>query len=95
MGLSITPHVAQNIQARRRSAINERYARHQGDKTSINASKRIEQGQGQVRPNCRDTWSKAMSGHRSCAEAFSLVLPGTFPPHWPCSGFRRGEGLAV
>ena len=39
----ITPHVAQNIQARRRSAIDGRTARHQGYAQSINARKRIEQ----------------------------------------------------
>jgi hypothetical protein len=39
----ITPHVAQNIQARRRSAIDGRTARHQSDSKSINARKRIEQ----------------------------------------------------
>ena len=39
----ITPHVAQNIQARRRSAIDDRTVRHQGYSQSINARKRIEQ----------------------------------------------------
>ncbi len=39
----ITPHVAQNIQTRRSSAIDGRTARHQGYAQSINARKRIEQ----------------------------------------------------
>ena len=39
----IMPQVAQNIQARRRSAIDGRTARHQGYAQSINARKRIEQ----------------------------------------------------
>jgi transposase len=39
----ITPHVAQNIQTRRSSAIDGRTARHQGYAQSINAGKRIEQ----------------------------------------------------
>lgn len=39
----ITPHVAQNIQTRRRSAIDGRTARHQGYAQSINARKRIVQ----------------------------------------------------
>jgi hypothetical protein len=39
----ITPNVAQNIQARRRSAIDGRTVRHQGYSKSINARKRIEQ----------------------------------------------------
>ncbi len=38
----ITPHVAQNIQARRRSAIDGRTARHQAYGKSINARTRIE-----------------------------------------------------
>lgn len=39
----ITPHVAQNIQARRNFAIDGRTVRHQGYSKSINARKRIEQ----------------------------------------------------
>ncbi|KEF40822.1 MAG: hypothetical protein ER33_14980, partial [Cyanobium sp. CACIAM 14] len=39
----ITPHVAQNIQARRNSAIDGRTVRHPGYKKSINARRRIEQ----------------------------------------------------
>ena len=42
----ITPHVAQNIQARRRSAVDVRTARHQGYGKSINARKRIKQAAG-------------------------------------------------
>ena len=38
----ITPHVAQNIQTRRRSAIDGRTVRHQGYGKSIHARKRIE-----------------------------------------------------
>jgi transposase len=45
----ITPHVAQNIQARRRSAIDGRTARHQGYGKSINARKRIEQVFGWIK----------------------------------------------
>jgi len=45
----ITPHVAQNIQARRRSAIDGRTARHQGYAQSINARKRIEQVFGWIK----------------------------------------------
>lgn len=45
----ITPHVAQNIQARRRSAIDGRTARHQGYSKSINARKRIEQVFGWIK----------------------------------------------
>lgn len=44
----ITPHVAQNIQARRRSAIGGRNARHQGYGKSINAKKWIEQVVGWI-----------------------------------------------
>jgi hypothetical protein len=44
LGVSgITPHAAQNIQTRRRSAIDGRTSRHQGYVQSINARKRIEQ----------------------------------------------------
>jgi IS5 family transposase len=39
----ITPHVAQNIQARRNSAIDGRTVRHSSYGQSINARKRIEQ----------------------------------------------------
>jgi hypothetical protein len=46
----ITPHVAQNVQARRRSAIDGRTARHQGYSKSINARKRIEQVFGWIEP---------------------------------------------
>ncbi len=45
----ITPHVAQNIQARRRSAIDGRTARHQGYRKSINARKRIEEVYGWIK----------------------------------------------
>ena len=45
----ITPHVAQNIQNRRRSAIDGRTARHQGYGKSINARKRIEQVFGWIK----------------------------------------------
>jgi len=45
----ITPHVAQNIQDRRRSAIDGRTARHQGYGKSINARKRIEQVFGWIK----------------------------------------------
>jgi transposase len=45
----ITPHVAQNIQTRRRSAIDGRTARHQGYAQSINARKRIEQVFGWIK----------------------------------------------
>lgn len=45
----ITPHVAQSIQARRRSAIDGRTARHQGYGKSINARKRIEQVFGWIK----------------------------------------------
>ncbi len=45
----ITPHVAQNIQARRRSAIDGRTVRHQGYSKSINARKRIEQVFGWIK----------------------------------------------
>jgi IS5 family transposase len=45
----ITPHVARNIQARRRSAIDGRTARHQGYSKSINARKRIEQVFGWIK----------------------------------------------
>jgi transposase len=45
----ITPHVAQNIQARRRSAIDGRTARHQGYGKSIHARKRIEQVFGWIK----------------------------------------------
>ena len=51
----ITPHVAQNIQARRRSAIDGRTTRHPGYGQSINARKRIEQVFG---------WIKQASGLR-------------------------------
>ncbi|WP_216916623.1 MULTISPECIES: IS5 family transposase [unclassified Synechococcus] len=51
----ITPHVAQNIQARRRSAIDARTIRHQGYARSINARKRIEQVFG---------WMKQAAGLR-------------------------------
>jgi len=51
----ITPHVAQNIQARRRSAIDARTVRHQGYARSINARKRIEQVFG---------WMKQAAGLR-------------------------------
>jgi transposase len=45
----ITPHVAQNIQLRRRSAIDGRTTRHQGYAQSINARKRIEQVFGWIK----------------------------------------------
>jgi transposase len=45
----ITPHVAQNIQARRRSAIDGRTTRHVGYAQSINARKRIEQVFGWIK----------------------------------------------
>ena len=45
----ITPHVAQNIQPRRRSAIDGRTARHVGYAQSINARKRIEQVFGWIK----------------------------------------------
>ena len=45
----ITPHVAQNIQPRRRSAIDGRTVRHQGYAQSINARKRIEQVFGWIK----------------------------------------------
>jgi transposase len=45
----ITPHVAQNIQARRSSAIDGRTVRHQGYAQSINARKRIEQVFGWIK----------------------------------------------
>ena len=45
----ITPHVAQNIQMRRSSAIDGRTARHQGYAQSINARKRIEQVFGWIK----------------------------------------------
>ncbi len=44
-----TPHVAQNTQARRRSAIDGRTARHQGYAQSINARKRITQVFGWIK----------------------------------------------
>jgi IS5 family transposase len=47
--VGITPHVAQNIQDRRRSAIDGRTARHQGYGKSINARKRIEQVFGWIK----------------------------------------------
>jgi transposase len=45
----ITPHVARNIQARRRSAIDGRTVRHPGYAQSINARKRIEQVFGWIK----------------------------------------------
>jgi IS5 family transposase len=45
----ITPHVAQNIQARRRSAVDGRTMRHQGYAQSIHARKRIEQVFGWIK----------------------------------------------
>jgi hypothetical protein len=45
----VTPHVAQNIQPRRRSAIDGRTVRHPGYGQSINARKRIEQVFGWIR----------------------------------------------
>lgn len=45
----ITTHVAQNIQTRRRSAIDGRTIRHPGDSESINARKRIEQVFGWIK----------------------------------------------
>jgi transposase len=45
----ITPHVAQNSQTRRRSAIDGRTVRHQGYGKSINARKRIEQVFGWIK----------------------------------------------
>jgi len=45
----ITPHVAQNIQSRRRSAIDGRTIRHAGYAQSINARKRIEQVFGWIK----------------------------------------------
>ncbi|KEF41499.1 MAG: transposase [Cyanobium sp. CACIAM 14] len=45
----ITPHVAQNIQARRRSAIDGRTVRHPGYVQSINARRRIEQVFGWIK----------------------------------------------
>jgi hypothetical protein len=51
----ITPHVAQNIQARRRSAIERRTTCHLGYSQSINARRRIEQVFG---------WIKAAAGLR-------------------------------
>ena len=45
----ITPHVAQNIQPRRRSAIDGRTARHVGYAQSMNARKRIEQVFGWIK----------------------------------------------
>jgi transposase len=45
----ITPHVAQNIQTRRSSAIDGRTVRHQGYAQSINARKRIEQVFGWIK----------------------------------------------
>ena len=45
----ITPHVAQYIQTRRRSAIDGRTTRHQGYAQSINARKRIEQVFGWIK----------------------------------------------
>lgn len=45
----ITPHVAQNIQPRRRSAIDGRTARHVGYAQSINVRKRIEQVFGWIK----------------------------------------------
>ncbi len=45
----ITPHVDQNIQACRRSAIDGRTARHQGYSKSINTRKRIEQVFGWIK----------------------------------------------
>jgi transposase len=47
--LGITPHVAQNIQARRHSAIDGRTVRHAGYGQSINARKRIEQVFGWIK----------------------------------------------
>jgi transposase len=45
----ITPHVAQNIQTRRSSAIDGRTVRHEGYAQSINARKRIEQVFGWIK----------------------------------------------
>jgi hypothetical protein len=45
----ITPHVAQNIQTRRSSAIDGRTARHRGYAQAINARKRIEQVFGWIK----------------------------------------------
>lgn len=45
----ITPHVAQNIQARRNSAIDGRTVRHQGYARSINARRRIERVFGWIK----------------------------------------------
>ena len=45
----ITPHVAQNIQSRRRSAIDGRTIRHAGYAQSINPRKRIEQVFGWIK----------------------------------------------
>jgi hypothetical protein len=45
----ITPHVAQNIQARRNSPIDGRTVRNQGYARSINARKRIEQVFGWIK----------------------------------------------
>ncbi len=46
---SLAPHVAQNIQARRNSAIDGRTVRHQGYARSINARRRIEQVFGWIK----------------------------------------------
>jgi hypothetical protein len=45
----VTPHVAQNIQPRRRSAIDGRTVRHAGYARSINARNRIEQVFGWIK----------------------------------------------
>jgi hypothetical protein len=45
----ITPHAAQNIQARRRSAIDGRTVRHAGYVQSIHARKQIEQVFGWIK----------------------------------------------
>ena len=75
----ITPHVAQNIQPRRRSAIDGRTVRHEGYAQSINARKRIEQvfawikqavGLGQLKPRGR---SKVGAVFRLHVAAFKLI----------------------
>jgi transposase len=70
----IMPHVAQNIQARRRSAIAERTTRHQGYAQSINA-KRLEQVFG---------WIKQAAGLRQLKARGRSKVGAVFRLHgWP------------
>lgn len=69
----ITPHVAQNIQARRSSAIDGRTARLQGYAQSINACKRIEQVFGLVKQSAGLRQLKAR-GRSKVGAVFRLHL---------------------